>query len=252
MLPLPPPPSPPVVVSCLRPWRIVPYVEALLRTGWREDEILVLSPSCGHDPRAVACQAAGVVLCGGVDIEPVRYGEAPLPGFGDEWSPARDAMELELLAGAQEAGTPVLGICRGLQLINVFFGGTLWQDLPTQRPSAIRHAVTQPLDALAHDFAVADLDHPLAARLRQGPARCNSRHHQGIARLGAGLEVIATAPDGLIEAVALSPAADWWLHAVQWHPENLVDREPHRGLFLDFHAVAHAPRTASAITEVLT
>jgi putative glutamine amidotransferase len=199
---------------------------------------LEASGSAARDTRvwtggAVAPAMAGVnliVLCGGEDVEPQRYGqpkwnETVLP------NPERDAREFALLEAARGAAVPVFGICRGVQVLNVFLGGSLWQDLPSQRGSAIRHSVMTTRATVAHVVIPAPSlpDHPFAAALRrtlEREPRVNSRHHQAIRDLGEGLEPLAFSPDGLLEAVALRDADRWWAAGVQWHPENLVSALP--------------------------
>ena len=237
-----------LLVSSLRPWRIPAYIGALLEAGFAEEEIVIVTPSCGHDFSGVAHQAGGLMLCGGDDVEPQRYGESPLAGAGVICAPERDEMEWELLAGARAAAVPVLGICRGLQVINVFLGGTLWQDLPSQRPSTVSHALPEPLDALVHPIEIVSPRHPLGVTLERGEPEVNSRHHQGIRRLAPELMAVAQAPDGLVEACALPGESSWWLRAVQWHPENLASRDPHRALFADFRAAVRDH--VAALTEM--
>ncbi|HEX5634714.1 MAG TPA: gamma-glutamyl-gamma-aminobutyrate hydrolase family protein, partial [Gemmatimonadales bacterium] len=137
-------------------------------------------------------------------------------------------------------GLPVLGICRGLQLVNVALGGTLWQDLPTEHPTAIphdradlRHARTHEVEVVAGSLAAQAL-----GTTRLG---VNSFHHQAIRALAPGLRATAFAPDGVIEAVELD--GDGWVLAVQWHPEEMVEdaAAPDRGLFA---ALADAARAA--------
>jgi len=128
---------------------------------------------------------------------------------------------------------PVWGVCRGLQVLNVFLGGSLWQDLPSQRPGEIAHSVSEPKDHLAHTVTVLEPGKPLGEVLARETARVNSRHHQAIKRLADGLVPIAESPDGLIEAVILD-RPDWWVRGVQWHPENLVALAQQRALWEDF------------------
>nr|MBL8412270.1 type 1 glutamine amidotransferase [Dechloromonas sp.] len=158
----------------------------------------------------------GLVLQGGADISPQSYGEEPLR---PEWAGdrLRDAYEMELLHEFMEAGKPVLGICRGAQLINVAFGGTLYQDIPTQFDQPVVH---QHADYDKHAHAIEwDADSSLA-RL-YGERRSGgvvSIHHQAIKALGKGLRVEArSAEDGLIEAVRLDGKA--YVTGLQWHPE---------------------------------
>lgn len=202
--------------------------------------------------------AAGLVLGGGADIEPERYGEEPLAGAGLELWPRRDALEWELLAAARERRLPVWGVCRGFQVLNVFLGGTLWQDLPAQRPGQVAHDMDEAPDLLAHPLEVLAAGSPLGERLAAAGPRpwVNSRHHQGVKRLAPGLLPVAAAPDGLIEAAVLTGegaaatggrAPDgWWVRGVAWHPENLIALPEQLAIWRDFAAAALVAATAPA------
>jgi len=157
----------------------------------------------------------GLILQGGTDVSPRAYGEDPLK---PEWSgdPVRDAYELELLHEFMEAGKPVLGICRGMQLINVALGGSLFQDLPSQRPNEVAHE-SNDYDRNVH--AVTFSEGGQLARwfgsIPGGPVV--SIHHQGIRRIGKDILVEATAEDGVIEAIRWKGRS--FVCGVQWHPE---------------------------------
>jgi len=178
-------------------------------------------------------QLDGLVLQGGVDIHPSRYGAQPWqPGADAECDPVRDAYELELLSGFIGADKPVLGICRGAQLINVHFGGTLVQDIPTQWPGALTHYDRDRYDHLTHDVRPEPqslLEHIYGGALR----RVISIHHQCVQRLGKGLTIEAYSPDGVPEAVRHSGYR--FVVGVQWHPEfhdaaHRADMAPEGGL----------------------
>lgn len=157
----------------------------------------------------------GLLLTGGHDIDPALYGQAPLPQCG-VLCPARDKMEVYLLRAALAADKPVLGICRGIQLLNAVLGGTLYQDLPTQHPSDVTHVMTPPYDRAVHTVEI--LPGTLLADLfGAGTLAVNSYHHQAVDKAAPGLQVMAQAPDGLVEAVRLPGKA--FVAAVQWHPE---------------------------------
>lgn len=168
----------------------------------------------------------GLFLPGGVDVDPAAYGElrSSLCGRTD---PARDWTELLLVRWALADKKPVLAVCRGAQLVNVAVGGSLYQDVGTQHPEAIKHdhfpVGGRRRDALAHEVHLA-----AGSRLRRllgtDSLAVNSMHHQGIARLAPGLVPVATSPDGLIEGVETSNGH--FLIGVQWHPEDLVDVDP--------------------------
>ena len=177
----------------------------------------------------------GILIPGGVDINPAEYGEAVRPECGN-LDPARDRVELQLTRWAMEDGKPVLGLCRGLQVINVATGGSLWQDLATQGTSFQKHDYFPTAgferDHLAHDVEVI-ASTKLKRYLESSRVPVNSMHHQGIKQLGNGLVASAIAPDGLIEAV--EGADDAFLIGVQWHPEVFEMTDPHvRHLFGGF------------------
>ena len=157
----------------------------------------------------------GFLLTGGHDVSPEFYGQERLPVCG-AISPERDAMEAGVLRRAMAQDKPVLGICRGIQFINAALGGTLWQDLPSQRPSEITHAQRPPYDAPAHEVRVLP-GTPLARLLQTDVLPVNSYHHQAVRDLAPALRPMALSPDGLVEALWHPDMRFLW--AVQWHPE---------------------------------
>lgn len=195
--------------------------------------------------RAIYEELDGVFLPGGADIDPAAYHEERHPSC-DRSDPPRDTVELAMVRWATQDRKPVLGVCRGLQLINLAAGGTLYQDLAAQRPSSLKHDYFpfrdgKPRDYLAHDVEVTDGTR-LAHATGAGRYKVNSMHHQGIRDLGEGLLVSAVAPDGVIEGVE-SPAEDHFLVGVQWHPEVLTDADVRmRRLFDDFVSASAAYR----------
>ena len=148
-------------------------------------------------------------------------------------NPERDELEWSLLDLARERRLPVWGICRGLQVLNVYLGGSLWQDLPTQAPSQVDHSRSETPDVLAHTVKVIAPDAPIGDRLTRDIPLVNSRHHQAVRRAADGFVPVALSPDGLVEAAVLD-RDDWWVRAVQWHPENLVELAQQRALWIDF------------------
>jgi len=159
----------------------------------------------------------GLLLTGGSDLAPQSYGEEPAdPAWGGDRR--RDLYELALVQTARERGLPILGICRGCQLLNVAFGGTLWQDITTQREDSLVHR-----DSVSYDQNFHGLEMSSDSRLREllgpDPIEVNSVHHQGIGELGAGLRALAHAPDGIIEAIE---AQTGYALGIQWHPEWLT------------------------------
>ena len=157
----------------------------------------------------------GFLFTGGQDVSPELYREQVL-NETVETNPARDRMELLLLKKAMEADKPILGICRGIQLINVALGGTLYQDLPTQHESKINHHQSPPYDRPAHKNKISP-ETPLYDLLRKEEIAVNSYHHQAIKDLATPLTAMALSEDGLIEAVYKPNQKFIW--AVQWHPE---------------------------------
>jgi putative glutamine amidotransferase len=157
----------------------------------------------------------GLILQGGADVSPRAYGEEPQR---PEWSgdPVRDAYEPELVHEFMEAGKPILGICRGMQLINVALGGSLYQDLPTQLPGPLEHQ-TPAYDRNAHEVEFVPGGHMARwfGEVKGGPVA--SIHHQAVHRLGKGVVVEATAPDGVVEAIRWNGRS--FVCGVQWHPE---------------------------------
>ena len=187
----------------------------------------------------------GLVMHGGADVWPGSYGEEPLR---PEWSGdrVRDEYEIALVRAFAAAGKPVFGICRGLQLINVAHGGTLYQDIATQKPGARIHRDADAYDLNFHNVEVLAGTRLAALLGKPGEHRINSVHHQGIKDLAPGFSVEAVSPDdGVIEAIRGTGSA--WISAVQWHPEfhraglGVVDDSP---LLTDFLDAARAARTA--------
>ena len=187
--------------------------------------------------RGVYEELDAVFLPGGADIDPSTYGAEPHP-LCDKTDRERDRVEVSLASWALAEDKPVLGVCRGMQLINVAAGGSLYQDLAEELPGSIKHdyfpfsGEGYARDYLAHDVSVV-AGSRLAQLVGAGPLRVNSMHHQGVKELGRGLVATAEAPDGLIEA--LEGNDDGYLVAVQWHPEALTDNDARtRSLFADF------------------
>jgi putative glutamine amidotransferase len=186
--------------------------------------------------RALWDRLDGVLLTGGGDIEPARFNEPAHPTLVDV-SPLRDALELEIVGRALDDAVPLLAICRGLQVLNVALGGTLYQDLPTDKPGAVAHSQKEPRDQATHAVKVMSEGTRLASIIGVPELEVNSFHHQAIKRLAPGLREVAWAADGVIEAVEMED--DRFVIAVQWHPEDLVTHDPAaRSLFAALTAAA--------------
>lgn len=168
-----------------------------------------------------------LLLCGGEDVEPRRYGAAPSPRLG-KVNLRRDAWELLLLDEAVKRRLPVFGICRGCQLINVYFGGTLWQDLPSERPGKIAHRSKD-----LHPIRVVQGSR-LAGCLGKENLMVNTSHHQAVKDLAPGFRAVAFAPDGVVEAIESDTLP---IAGVQFHPEKLLiqnGRAEFREIFVTF------------------
>ena len=164
--------------------------------------------------------ASGLLLTGGEDVDPARYGQAP--DGTRTVSLERDAMELALLERALERRMPALAICRGIQLLNVALGGTLFQDLYTQRGQEIDHDRYREFDGHIHAIHTGE-SVLLAEVFDVAEFVQNSAHHQGIRDLSPELTAVAWAPDGLIEAVEYRAEGAAWTCGVQWHPERKIE-----------------------------
>ncbi len=186
--------------------------------------------------RALWERLDGVLLTGGGDIDPARFNEPAHPTVADV-STLRDALEIDVVERALGDGIPLLAICRGLQVLNVALGGTLYQDLPADSPSHVVHSQKEPRDQATHAVKVMGEGTRLASIVGVPEIEVNSFHHQAIKRLAGGLKDVAWAPDGIIEAVEME--GDQFVLAVQWHPEDLVEHDPAaRGLFAALTAAA--------------
>lgn len=216
--------------------RLDDYVASVEKTGARA-RVLEVSES----PRAVLKEVHGVLLTGGGDVDPVLYGQARHESVEDA-EPGRDEFEIDLARRAMAEDVPLLAICRGSQVLNVAAGGSLVQDIPSSIATDLPHSVQEPKNADCHDISIvrgSRLASALGATVSAScSCRVNSRHHQSVGDLGAGLVASATAPDGVIEAIE-APACTFCL-GVQWHPENFWQTGEFSALFDAFVAAARA------------
>ena len=181
----------------------------------------------------------GFVLTGGIDIDPVRYGAVADSGKISEHTPDREELEYLILSYAHRFDLPTLGICRGMQMINVCLGGTLWRDLGDQFPGVVRPGVNdglaqlptlvhwqpQPYDAPTHFVRIVP-DSRLFKLTGLDEIKVNSMHHQGVCDVAPGVDAVAFAPDGLVEAIEVRDRA--FMVGVQWHPEFFAKRKLRR------------------------
>lgn len=202
-------------------WMLPAYTDLLLKLG-AAPFILPLGYK-DEELEALAKGFDGLLLCGGDDLNPALYGEAEHEKLGP-YEDRRDRQERLLFEAACRLGMPVFGVCRGLQLINVCLGGTLYQDLPSQKPSEVEHHMDEPYDRAEHEVKLTErgLFAELLGRTSLG---VNSCHHQAIRTLGRDLEVLAEAPDGIAEAIR--GTSHPYLVAVQWHPEFSYKKDCH-------------------------
>ena len=209
------------------------YEESIRRAG---GEVRILSYE-KDAPAEVVASVDGVLLAGGGDVLPSLYGQ-PAHATFDAAEAGRDDYELELARRAADANLPLLAICRGIQVLNVARGGSLIQHIP-EESGDVNHVLRDPPFAIAHDVWIAEgsrLEQVMRDKLDGDTLPVNSRHHQSLKDIGAGLVVTATAPDGVVEAVE-DPAQRFCL-GVQWHPENFYRTGEFRELFEAFVAAA--------------
>lgn len=183
--------------------------------------ILPISPSSMVPHYLSLCD--GIIFSGGEDIDPQFYQEAPQQNIGFFYT-ERDQMEIELFHQALSQNKPILGICRGFQLMNVALGGTLIQDIPSQKKHSIAHFQSIPRSKPFHSVRIEKQHNLLFDIVQKESIFVNSLHHQGIERLAKDLYPVAYAPDGLIEAAIYEKAS--WVLGVQWHPESLANNDP--------------------------
>ena len=229
------------VIAIARCGKTEDYVQSVRRAGgepWVIDRTL-------DRVDAVLRTADGLLLTGGDDVRPALYGASTHPSF-TATDPGRDEYEIELVSRAFDADLPILAICRGIQVLNVARGGTLVQDIPTERPSTTVHRLPTPVhaaDAIAHLVQVEgdSLLGQLMGDHRRQPNACNvnSRHHQAVDTLGTGLRVTAVAPDGLVEAI--EDARRRFCLGVQWHPESFHRTGEFQRIFDAFVNVGRRP-----------
>jgi len=200
------------------------YVDAVRRAGGRPALVL---PGDDTPPEELLKPFDALLLVGGGDVDPARYGQEPHATiYGLE--PDRDDLEIELLREADRTGMPTLAICRGMQVMNVAFGGTLIQHLP-DHDAYLPHGTPSGRDHLAHDVKAAP-----GCRLAEAAGAevltCSTHHHQGVDRLGEGLAPTGWSEDGLMEAIERDGR---WMLGVQWHPEDTASEDPKQQALFD-------------------
>jgi putative glutamine amidotransferase len=207
------------------------YVRCVERSGAAP---LVLPPVAPEHAAALLDRLDGLVLSGGVDLDPSLYGQPRHPKLG-RVDRERDDFELALTREALRRDLPTLAICRGQQVLNVATGGTLYQDLPSQLEGAVGHDASGRRTRLSHTVEI-EPGSKLAEILGRGPVSVNSFHHQAVDRLGAGLVVCGRSPDGVIEAVEMEERT--FVVGVQWHPESFWNEAASFQALFDAHVAA--------------
>jgi putative glutamine amidotransferase len=214
------------------------YIRAIQQAGGAP---VPLPPPLSHDALdEVYPLLDGILLTGGGDIDPERFGEAPHLTLFDV-VPDRDQLEMSLVTRSLSDGKPLLAICRGIQVLNVALGGGLYQDIASEPGSSVRHSQSEARDQPTHKVKVTPQSF-LAEVLGKDELEVNSLHHQAVKALGKGLTAVAHAPDQIIEGIELADSGPRrFVLGVQWHPEELVARdESARRLF---SALVAASRT---------
>lgn len=212
-----------IVTATTEPIRSIPrirlneaYASALVEAGLVP---VVLPPIDAGAAIAALKGVAGLVLTGGEDVDPALFGETPHLETGAPHH-RRDAYEIALALAALDLRVPTLAICRGAQVVNVALGGSLVQDIPSQRPGNIIHDPAGKRAERVHRVDI-EPDSRLARYVGATSITTNSSHHQSLDRVAAGLRVTARSEDGIVEALE-STDPTWWMVAVQWHPEELT------------------------------
>jgi putative glutamine amidotransferase len=222
------------------------YVEGVAGAGGAP----VVLPPAGDErtAEAVIRSLDGLLLSGGSDLDPGYYGEEPAAELGVTL-PERDAFEMALVGMALRRGMPVFGICRGMQVLNVALGGTLYQDLPSQwGRDLLGHRQDTPKRHPTHEVRVEHGSY-IAEVMERESVKVNSYHHQGIKDLAEGLIATGFSTDGVVEAVEAGDLSERWLLGVQWHAEAMRGAGPQQESLFEAHVSAaerHALRRAAA------
>ena len=200
-------------------WMLPGYMDLIIKSGGVP--VMLSFSDDEQSVKEIAERFDGFVFTGGDDIDPAKYGEEKIPQCGQPCG-HRDSLEFALFREVIKTDKPILGICRGMQFLNAALGGTLYQDLPTQKPSGVCHKQPAPFDALTHSVTV-EKDTLLYSIVGTEKLMVNTLHHQAVDKIAPCLVPCAKADDGLVEAVYDPEKA--FLLGVQWHPEMIFVHE---------------------------
>ena len=229
-----------------RAFNFMTYTEAVRRAG----AIPVMIPPQPENAAEIVKGLDGILLAGGADCDPALYHEPRHPSVTETMDQRRQSNDFALARAARESNIPTLGICLGMQMMNVAAGGTLVQDIDTQIGTEIQHE-SIPEDRARHDVIV-EQGTKLANILPAVELNVNSSHHQAVGRVGEGLKITAHAPDGIVEGLE-DPKHPFYV-GVQWHPEDMVGEASAEALFGAFLAAAReyaAARNQDAVLSPL-
>lgn len=206
------------------------YGESIRRAG--AVPMLLMAQDDEDAVRSQVERVDGVLLSGGYDVTPQLYGEEPMWEQGFTY-PLVDQFNLKVIKAARELGKPVFGICKGIQVVNVAFGGTLYQDLKKQVPGCIKHSQQAPRQYGTHEVEIRK-DSFLGECLPE-KILTNSFHHQSVKQVAKGFRVIAKASDGVVEAIENTEGS--FICAVQWHPEMMASHGDEQMLHIFEHFI---------------
>jgi putative glutamine amidotransferase len=213
------------------------YIQAIAQAGGVPLVLPII-----EDKKRLLCQVEiidGLLLSGGYDVNPLQYGQEP-EGHLEQVNQERDSYEMDLLRASYQLHKPILGICRGQQLLNVAFGGTLYQDIPSAFPSAVQHRQKSKPDAATHTIDLVE-GTLLQQLMGSKSVATNSHHHQAVKNVAPGFVVNALAKDGIIEGIEKKDSL--FVLGVQWHPEFMTIKDPK--MLRLFQAFVEAARSFS-------
>ena len=214
------------------------YLESVLQAGGLP--VILPTIRSEKEAREILSHLDGIVISGGEDVDPIRYNETILEDGGVDINFPRDTSDFIYSEVAAKDGKPILAICRGMQLLNVALGGSLYQDLPSQKPSSVAHRQPESARIPTHPIGISKgtfLSDILLGISKGDSLLVNTKHHQAVKDLAGGLDAVAWASDGIVEAYCNSPSSSYpFIIGVQFHPEALVEggRREYLPIFREF------------------